>query len=345
MKNETEKFNDGGTHYFKILKNLGINLDPYITMPIYDDAPDIETFRSTIGVSHPKQDDYIICEDGNIDFVSDVRDFSEISFTNGLNLERLLEKFIICEVSSEIFHLDLNLSRKSMELCMEIDKLETEIDIMKNENEDNHFTLQDIKNHEINIAKLKNQKTTIELGYAKTVSLPIKIETLLKDSGIEKDIKKYLVTNNISENLKNNIIFLTLVRDKLDLENNIGYLNNQIDEQFFDGASPDEIQYFYQQSKEEQQKSLDSFKNRIIKYKEESNNNANLVKAIEKKIAIIVSGSNITLIKKYEVALDKAKSIEKLSCHINQIQSTLLKLKGGETPTALNVVWADYFID
>jgi hypothetical protein len=183
------------------------------------------------------------------------------------------------------------------------------------------------------------------LGYAKTVSLPIKIETLLKDSGIEKDIKKYLVTNNISENLKNNIIFLTLVRDKLDLENNIGYLNNQIDEQFFDGASPDEIQYFYQQSKEEQQKSLYSFKNSIIKYKEESNNNANLVKAIEKKIAIIVSGSNITLIKKYEVALDKAKSIEKLSCHINQIQSTLLKLKGGETPTALNVVWADYFID
>ena len=55
---------------------------------------------------------------------------------------------------------------------------------------------------------------------------------------------------------------------------------------------------------------------------------------------------NTKLIKKYEMALDVAVAVEKLECHVIRIKNTLDILNSEEyTPTTLDEIWVDYFLD
>ncbi|KIE45113.1 hypothetical protein U732_24 [Clostridium argentinense CDC 2741] len=162
-----DKFNDGKAHYFKLVDNLNIDLKPYIEMPMYDENPDLGTFHSTLGVPHPGHGDYLIYEDGEIDFISSMKDFSEVSFSHKMNTEELnelLRKHTINEVNKEVLSLDLSLSSKIEKLYMEISARECELDTMKYDDE-GIFTEQDMKEHESRIVNLKKQLAAVQAEY------------------------------------------------------------------------------------------------------------------------------------------------------------------------------------
>ncbi|APH15270.1 MULTISPECIES: hypothetical protein [Clostridium] len=154
MINKFEKLNDGNNHYFKIVKDLDQDLEPYISELMYDEMPGLGTYQSTLGVPHPQTGDYLIYKDGEINFFSNTRDFENVFFSRTVDLKSLLGKKLIQEVSYKIFDLDMKLSSKIEAIYMDIADLEMGLDIA-NCNRDY-----------ININKLKNdlQDLQKELG-------------------------------------------------------------------------------------------------------------------------------------------------------------------------------------
>ncbi|KOY66125.1 hypothetical protein [Clostridium sporogenes] len=144
MKNKFKKSNDGNSHYFKIVKDLDQDLEPYINSEIYNEMPGLGTYQSTLGIPHPQTGDYLIYKDGEINFFSNTRDFENVFFSHTVDLKSLLEKRLIQEVSYKIFDLDMKLSNKIEEIYMDIANLKVGLDI-GNCNKDY-----------ININKLKN---------------------------------------------------------------------------------------------------------------------------------------------------------------------------------------------
>jgi hypothetical protein len=161
-KASIQMLNDGNIHYFKLFSNLDVDIKPYITMPMYDEAPDMGSFHSTYAVPHPENGDYLIYSCGDISFNSSVRDFSEVSFENKhkIDIEDLLKKKIVSEVSPDVYSLDMDLSCKIVNLHEKIVSLEMEIDSMK-DNKD-FFSVQDILDHENDIAKIKKQSEEVK---------------------------------------------------------------------------------------------------------------------------------------------------------------------------------------
>jgi hypothetical protein len=51
----------------------------------------------------------------------------------------------------------------------------------------------------------------------------------------------------------------------------------------------------------------------------------------------------MSIIEKYQHALEIAKANEELSCHVIDIEKTIRELKFKE-PTVLDEVWVDYFL-
>lgn len=145
MNSENQKI-----HYYKLVKNLDINLKPYIVLPMYDEYPDMGTYHSTLGVPHPKKSDYLIYDNGNIIFSSVYRDFDNVSFKYKANLEDLLNKKIIQEISFKKYNSDFELTNSIKEISEKIDCSKFELDYMKTNRKD--FTEEDI---------LKKQKLLI----------------------------------------------------------------------------------------------------------------------------------------------------------------------------------------
>ncbi len=56
MKNKFEKLNDGNNHYFKIVKDLDQDLEPYISELMYDEMPGLGTYQSTLVYHTLKQE-------------------------------------------------------------------------------------------------------------------------------------------------------------------------------------------------------------------------------------------------------------------------------------------------
>jgi len=166
---DRQELNDGSNHYFKLVSDLDINLKPFIRMPIYDDAPHIGTFCSTLGVPHPQRGDYLIYCDGDIDFVSNERDFDEVSFTHKVNIETLLRKGIVREVFGEIFRLDMDLSCKIRELYVTKYTVETGIEDMREDKET--FSEQDIKKCENDLENIKKQLADVIKEYEKVTGV------------------------------------------------------------------------------------------------------------------------------------------------------------------------------
>ncbi|NFM30425.1 hypothetical protein FDC02_03770 [Clostridium botulinum] len=172
MKNKFEKLNDGNNHYFKIVKDLDQDLEPYISELMYDEMPGLGTYKSTLGVPHPQTGDYLIYKDGEINFFSNTRDFQNVFFSRTVDLKSLLEKKLIQEVSYKIFDLDMKLSSKIEAIYMDIADLEMGLDIA-NCNRDY-----------ININKLKNdvQDLQKELGDLKEEYNIRILKSLMEDS-------------------------------------------------------------------------------------------------------------------------------------------------------------------
>ncbi|WP_315069237.1 hypothetical protein [uncultured Clostridium sp.] len=140
MNNESEE-----SHYYKIVKDLDVNLGPYIVMPMYDEHPDLGTFHSTIGVKHPRKGDFIICNGENIWFDSAYRDFEDVSFSKKVNIQDLLTKNIICEVSNEFYNLDIETDKKMLEVARDIERSKMYIDSIKYESDKGLYTEKDLK--------------------------------------------------------------------------------------------------------------------------------------------------------------------------------------------------------
>ncbi|QUH21771.1 hypothetical protein [Alkaliphilus sp. B6464] len=141
--------------YYKLVKNMDTNLKPYIVLPMYDECPNMGTYHSTLGVPHPQMSDYLIYDNGDIIFSSAYRDFDYVSFTNKANLEDLLKKEIIREVSFEAYSLDIELTNSVKGICEKIDCSEFGLDYMKENKED--YSEEDIRKEQNKLIILKEQ--------------------------------------------------------------------------------------------------------------------------------------------------------------------------------------------
>ncbi len=144
MENEKQYLNDGNTHYFKLVSDLDVDLKPY----------------DTNGINQPQRGDYLIYKDGNIKFDSAYNGFlTEVSFIHEPDVNDLVKKGIVHEVSSYVFKLDFELSYKKSEIRNDINNLE-ELFFMNNS--ESILSPKDIKENEESIANLKNQLIGIE---------------------------------------------------------------------------------------------------------------------------------------------------------------------------------------
>lgn len=122
------------------------------------------------------------------------------------------------------------------------------------------------------------------------------IGTFLKDSLIEVEIISYLDNNDVPANLKKDLKFISLVCDKLYCNNKIYNLRARIQEHYFDGAPPNEINEFYSQYIKDRQAALDHHNNRINKLKTEYDIAISENKNIELKInSMLVNSNNFVL--------------------------------------------------
>ncbi len=121
--------------YYKIIKNLDLNLRTYIEMPIWDEWPHMGTYHSTLGVPRPKKGDYLVYENGSFHFLSVTknRNFEGVSFEERgkviKNLKRWIKEGFIRKTTPEIFNREVELNNKADEIYIEICAAEMMLDI------------------------------------------------------------------------------------------------------------------------------------------------------------------------------------------------------------------------
>lgn len=94
MNNESEE-----SHYYKIVKDIDVNLEPYIVMPMYDEHQDLGTFHSTIDVDHQQKGDFIICNGEDIWFDSRIEILSMSLFLKKLIFKTYLQKILFVRLA------------------------------------------------------------------------------------------------------------------------------------------------------------------------------------------------------------------------------------------------------
>jgi hypothetical protein len=154
---------DNGNHkvqYYKLVKSMDTNLKPYKVSPMYDEHPDLGTYRSTLGVPHPQKGDYLIYDNGEFRYSSAYRDFNEVSFTHRANLEDLLKKELIRELSFEVYSSDIELTYKIKEICEKIYDTEFKLNCMK-ENSEFHRE-EDIRKEQNELVSLTEQLKNLQ---------------------------------------------------------------------------------------------------------------------------------------------------------------------------------------
>lgn len=142
--------------YYKLRKNLDVNLKPYRIASMYDENPDLGVYHSTLYVPHPKKGDYLIYNNGDITFSSAYRDFHEVYFDYKIPLEDLIKRQVIHEISSEVYESDFKLSNDIKEIYENISFLEFGLDFIKDAREDIEYNEEKIKEDEKKFVDLKS---------------------------------------------------------------------------------------------------------------------------------------------------------------------------------------------
>jgi hypothetical protein len=167
--------------YFRLMTDLQVNLKPYRILPMYDEDPDLGSFRSTSAVQNPKVGDYLIINaDGTIDFNSATYDFSEVDFERLPNIHDLLDKGILKETSNEFMNNDLSLQEKLYELGNEEIEAEQHIDLI---HESNDFTEEDLAEESDKLQEIQKQQKIMEEKYE---ALKASLENPAHDGSEEK---------------------------------------------------------------------------------------------------------------------------------------------------------------
>ncbi len=168
MENEKQDLNDGNTHYFRLV-NIS-DADVEVTLPKH-------------ALYELESGDYLIYKDGDINFDSANKygkDLSKVSFTHKVDVNDMLSKGIISEISPEAFK-SMELSNTKEFIYSEIENRKAQIEFIKYEGYDER----EIKSYEKDTSNLENK--------------------LLQLTGLEKDID--LLEESIA-NLKNQLIGL-----------------------------------------------------------------------------------------------------------------------------------------
>lgn len=107
------------SRYYRFMADAQTDWKPYRSKPMYDDHPELASFKSTLYVDNPREGDYIIQEPDNS--ISVFRPtypevFDDVFFDAMPSLQELLDKGIIVLVPEDIKNLDFHLQRQLDEL-------------------------------------------------------------------------------------------------------------------------------------------------------------------------------------------------------------------------------------
>lgn len=113
--------------YYRLMVTPEADWKPYQERPMYDDHPDLGTYKSTIYVSNPQKGDYLIqSADGSI-YVSRPsysEHFDDVDFDARPPLQDLLAKGLVVEVPADIARTEFLLQEKRSDLALEIQEAE-----------------------------------------------------------------------------------------------------------------------------------------------------------------------------------------------------------------------------
>lgn len=113
--------------YFRFMKTPEESWKPYRNIPMYDDHPEFGYFKSSIGVTQPREGDYLVQEpDGSLYVLRPTNEeaFEDVEFDAMPPLEDLLEQGIVVETPDAIRKLDCTLRDKMLDLSADLALME-----------------------------------------------------------------------------------------------------------------------------------------------------------------------------------------------------------------------------
>lgn len=165
---------------YRIMQDSEKSWKPYKSEPMYDDHPDMGSYRSTYGIGMPKSGDYLIKEQDGISVRSADRGFENVRFSAMPSVDELINSGIVVQVSKQIMEQDLAQQDQLQSLTDQIEVLQQHLEDGKDyivelrsesasdqrsENMRNAFA--EIEKTQAEIAELEGQLLNLEKEYQK----------------------------------------------------------------------------------------------------------------------------------------------------------------------------------
>ena len=125
-----------GNKYYRLMERPEADWKPYREKPMYDDHPDLGTFKSTTYVSNPQKGDYLIqSADGSmyVSRPSYSEHFDDVEFDAMPPLQELMAKGVVVEVPATIARTEFYLQGKMSDLALEIQTAEEYLEDLERE--------------------------------------------------------------------------------------------------------------------------------------------------------------------------------------------------------------------
>lgn len=177
--------------YYRIMVTPKQSWKPYRLEPMYDEAPDLGSYESTLFLSTPAEGDYIVCsadKTTHIESSSFDCDFNDVSFNARPSLSELQSNHEIIEVPESIAKLDLHMQDEISNLHFQLREVEENIDKIDNYlsdlNSAPHLAPEEIKSQRSvyleQFAKLSTSLDVLQAEYQEKVLAVLPVEETSK---------------------------------------------------------------------------------------------------------------------------------------------------------------------